>query len=145
MLEEMKAIVKNNDLCVLATASEGWPHCSLMSYLSDDDVCEIYLVSNRETKKYLNLLQNPQVSLLIDTRDKEDGRTREKIKALTVRGEFRIMHDPDKKEKIRSRFLLQHPHLADFLKDPAADVFSIRIKSFQLLDGIKDASIETLE
>jgi nitroimidazol reductase NimA-like FMN-containing flavoprotein (pyridoxamine 5'-phosphate oxidase superfamily) len=145
MLEEMKAIVKNNDLCVLATSSEGVPHCSLMSYLSDEDVCEIYLVSHRETKKYLNLVQNPQVSLLIDTRDKVDGRTREKIKALTVKGEFQILHDPDKKEKIRTRFLLQHPHLADFLNDPTADIFSIRIKSFQLLDGIKDIFIERLD
>jgi nitroimidazol reductase NimA-like FMN-containing flavoprotein (pyridoxamine 5'-phosphate oxidase superfamily) len=145
MLEEMKAIVKNNDLCVLATSYEGWPHCSLMSYLSDEDVCEIYMVSQRETKKYLNLVQNPQVSLLIDTRDKEGGRAREKIKALTVKGEFQILYDHDKKEKIRARFLLQHPHLADFLKDPTADIFSIRIKSFQLLDGIKDIFIERLD
>jgi nitroimidazol reductase NimA-like FMN-containing flavoprotein (pyridoxamine 5'-phosphate oxidase superfamily) len=145
MLEQMKAIVKNNDLCVMATASEGWPHCSLMSYLPDDDVREIYLVSHRQTKKYLNLVQNPQVSLLIDTRDNEDGRAREKIKALTIKGEFQILHDPDDKEKIRSRFLLHHPHLADFLKDPAADIFSIRIKSFQLLDGVRDIFIESVD
>lgn len=29
MLEKMKDIVKANDLCVLATVSEGKPHCSL--------------------------------------------------------------------------------------------------------------------
>ena len=34
MLEKMKDIVKGNDLCVLATVSEGKPHCSLMSYIS---------------------------------------------------------------------------------------------------------------
>ena len=39
----MKDIVKGNDLCVLATVSEGKPHCSLMSYLSDEKGHEIYL------------------------------------------------------------------------------------------------------
>jgi len=33
MLEKMKDILKVNDLCVLATFSEGKPHCSLMSYI----------------------------------------------------------------------------------------------------------------
>ena len=50
MLEKMKDIVKGNDLCVLATVSEGKPHCSLMSYISDEKGQEIYLISHKQTK-----------------------------------------------------------------------------------------------
>ena len=51
MIEKMKDIVKANDLCVLATVSEGKPHCSLMSYISDEEGHEIYLISYKQTKK----------------------------------------------------------------------------------------------
>jgi nitroimidazol reductase NimA-like FMN-containing flavoprotein (pyridoxamine 5'-phosphate oxidase superfamily) len=64
MLEKMKDIVRSNDLCVLATVSEGKPHCSLMSYISGEEGNEIYLISHRQTKKYANLMENPTVSLL---------------------------------------------------------------------------------
>jgi len=145
MLEKMKDIVKRNDLCVLATVSEGKPHCSLMSYISDEEGHEIYLISHKQTKKYVNLMENPTVSLLIDTREEEKGQRRNYIKALTVSGEFQAINDLRKKDLIRARFLKRHPHLTDFLNDPGAEIFSIKIKSFQLLDGVKDAFFETID
>ncbi len=145
ILEKMKGIVKGNDLCVLATVSEGKPHCSLMSYVSDEEGDEIYLISHKQTKKYANLMANPTVSLLIDTREEERGQRRIDIKALTVSGEFRTVNDPGEKDLIRAKFLKRHPHLLDFLNDPGAEIFSIKIKTFQLLDGVKNAFFETID
>jgi nitroimidazol reductase NimA-like FMN-containing flavoprotein (pyridoxamine 5'-phosphate oxidase superfamily) len=145
MLEKMRAIVKGNDLCVLATVSEGKPHCSLMSYISDDEGQEVYLISQKQTKKYFNLMENPTVSLLIDTREEEKGQRRIYIKALTISGEFQTINDPGKKDLLRSKFLKRHPHLTDFLNDSGAELFSIKIKSFQLLNGVKDAFFETID
>jgi nitroimidazol reductase NimA-like FMN-containing flavoprotein (pyridoxamine 5'-phosphate oxidase superfamily) len=145
MLEKMKDIVKGNDLCVLATVSEGKPHCSLMSYITDDESSEIYMISHKETKKYGNLTANPMVSLLIDTREEEKGQSRIGIKALTVIGEFQALKDQTKKSLIHAKFLKAHPHLSDFLNDPGAELFSIKIRSFQLLDGVKDAFFEKID
>ena len=145
MLEEMRAIVKGNDLCVLATVSEGRPHSSLMSYISDEEGQEVYLVSHKETKKYSNLIENPTVSLLIDTREEEKGQRRIYIKALTINGEFQTINDPGKKDLLRSKFLKRHPHLTDFLNDSGAELFSIKIKSFQLLNGVKDVFFERID
>jgi nitroimidazol reductase NimA-like FMN-containing flavoprotein (pyridoxamine 5'-phosphate oxidase superfamily) len=145
MLEKMKDIVKRNDLCVLATVSEGKPHCSLMSYISDDEGQEVYLISQKQTKKYFNLMENPTVSLLIDTREEEKGQRRIYIKALTISGEFQTINDPGKKDLLRSKFLKKHPHLTDLLNDSGAELFSIKIKSFQLLNGVKDAFFETMD
>ena len=145
MLEKMKDIVKANDLCVLATVSGGKPHCSLMSYIPDEGSHEIYLISNKQTRKYGNLMENPTVSLLIDTREEEKGEKRIYIKALTVSGEFQLINETGKKDLIRSEFLERHPHLEEFLNDPRAEIFSIKIKSFQLLDGVKDAFFESID
>ena len=140
----MKDIVLRNDLCVLATVSDGKPHCSLMSYIPVEEGDEIYMISYRETKKFSNLMKNPTVSLLIDTREEEKGQRRIHIKALTVSGEFQTITNPEKKDLIRAKFLKRHPHLTDFLNDPGTEIFSIKIKSFQLLDGVKDAFFEIL-
>jgi len=145
MLETMKDIIRKNDLCVLATVSEGAPHCSLMSYVSDDAGHEIYLVSQRETKKYLNMMQNPPVSLLIDNREEKTGQARSAIKALTVKGKFHAITEPAEKDAIRARFQKQHPHLMEFLNDHGIEVFAIKIESLQLLDGVTNIFFETVK
>ncbi len=85
------------------------------------------------------------VSLLIDTREEGKGHRRADIKALTVSGEFQIISDAGKKDLIRAKFLERHPHLLEFLNGPGAEIFSIKVKSFQLLDGLKDAFFEKID
>jgi general stress protein 26 len=145
MLEKMKDIIKANDLCVLATVSDGKPHCSLMTYITDDECSEIFMISHKQTRKFGNLTANPIVSLLIDTREEERDQKRIDIKALTVVGEFQVIKDQTKKSLIHAKFSKIHPHLTGFLNDPGAEIFSIKIKSFQLLDGVKDAFFETID
>lgn len=140
----MKAIVKERNICVLATVSEGKPHCSLMSYVSDEEVREIYMVSYRKTRKYANLMANPSVSLLIDSREEDRGTRRATVKALTVEGEFQRVGDAVKKDLIRARLLQTHPYLTEFIHDPEAEIFSIKVISFQLLDGVKNSYFEAV-
>jgi nitroimidazol reductase NimA-like FMN-containing flavoprotein (pyridoxamine 5'-phosphate oxidase superfamily) len=84
MLEKMKSLAREKDICVLATVSNKKPHCSLMAYVTDDECREIYMVSHKQTRKYKNLLENPSASLLIDTREENLGTSRPEAKALTV-------------------------------------------------------------
>ena len=42
MLEKMKALLRENSLCVLATCSEGRPHCSLMTYVTDEHFTDVF-------------------------------------------------------------------------------------------------------
>jgi nitroimidazol reductase NimA-like FMN-containing flavoprotein (pyridoxamine 5'-phosphate oxidase superfamily) len=144
MLEKMKDLVRTKDVCVLATVSEGQPHCSLMSYATDKDCREIYMVTPKKTKKYQNLTGNPAVSLLIDTRDEDRGNNRHRAKALTVNGRFEAIRDPGKKNLIKASLLERHPHLNVLVDDPDVEFFAVRIKSLQLLEGVADATFETV-
>ena len=69
MLEQMKALARDKNMCVLATIAKAKPYCSLMAYVADESCEEIYMVTHRKTQKYQNLIENPAVSLLIDTRE----------------------------------------------------------------------------
>lgn len=142
MIETMKDLVKEKDICVLATVSEGIPHCSLMAYVSDKDCREIYMVTHKQTTKFRNLSENPGVSLLIDTREDHRGPHRKEARALTVAGAYQSIEDPAKRSLARALFLERHPDLEEFVDDPDAEMLCIRIDSFLLLDGIEKACFE---
>ena len=139
MLERIKALVKEKDICVLATVGGDKPHCSLMAYVTDDDCREIYMVTYKESRKYENLMKNRSVSLLIDTREEHPGSRRPEAKALTVSGTFKKIDDKNKKIQVRSKLLDRHPHVKEFLDHPDAEILCIRVESFLLLDGLTDA------
>ncbi len=138
MLKQMKRLIREKDVCVLATVTDNVPHCSLMSYATDAACREIYMMTQRGTKKYRNLKANKTVCLLIDSRE-EDGADRAGIKALTVNGLFSPIRDPKKNKLVRQKLLRRHPQLKPFAADPDADVFCVKVKSLQLLDGVQDA------
>jgi nitroimidazol reductase NimA-like FMN-containing flavoprotein (pyridoxamine 5'-phosphate oxidase superfamily) len=144
MLDEMRALIKTHDMCVLATVSGTTPHCSLMGYVADEEARAIYMVSHTNTAKYRNMVENPAVSLLIDTRV-EDRLRRERAKALTVTGVFERIEDPERRQGARARLLERQPHLKEFAEHSEAEVFSVRIRSLQLLDGVSDSYVARLD
>jgi len=145
MLEKIQTLVKEKDICVLATAAENKPYCSLMAYITDETCREIYMVTDKLTKKYSNLMDNPSVCLMIDTRDVDTGPRRHHSKALTVSGIFRQIEDENKKNLVRGRLIEKHPHLRKLALDPDAEVFSVKVESFLLLEGVTDTYFETVE
>ena len=144
MLEEMKALAKQKDICVLATVSDGNPHCSLMAYATDDDCREIYMITQKGTKKYKNLIKNPSVSLLIDTREEQVDSHPLQAKALTIAGLFQEIDDEYKKRLARARLLERHPYLAGFIDQTDTELICIKATSFLVLNGLKEAHFETV-
>jgi len=137
----IRNLIQENRICVMATVSEGQPHCSLMSYAVDADCREIYMATHKETKKYRNLAANPSVSLLIDSREAgSEGQT----KALTVTGTIQGVIDEQRKAVIQDALLKRHPDLKEFFVDPASEIIVVRVKALQLLDGITDAYYESV-
>ena len=136
MQEVMWALIEQSDLCVLATVGEQGPHCSLMSPLADRAQGKIYLLTRADSAKFRNVKARPQVSLLVDNRDKIPG-DRAKIKALTVSGLCSALEDGERAGELRARFAAQRPHLAALAGDPGVRVLEVAITSLQLLDGVE--------
>lgn len=139
-MEEMMEVLRSQDMCVLATVSDNTPHCSLMAYITDESCRKIYMITHKKTKKYTNLLTNPAVSLLIDTRLSEKSQPREKVKALNANGIFALLENSGEIETLRKRFIDAHPHLRDFAMHQSAALFVVELQSLQLLNGATDAS-----
>jgi len=141
MRSDIKKIISGNKVCVMATVANGVPHCSLMSYATNNDCREIYMATLKETKKYRNLIANPSVSLLIDTRDADaTGNTR----ALTVTGIVQAINDNQKISEIRKSLLKKHPDLKDFFNNPDTQIIVIKATALQLLNNVTDSYFEQL-
>jgi nitroimidazol reductase NimA-like FMN-containing flavoprotein (pyridoxamine 5'-phosphate oxidase superfamily) len=141
MIDRIKALVKQKNICVLATIAGNKPYCSLMAYISNEQGNEIYMATHKKSRKYKNLIENPAVSLLIDTREESP---RSQANALTVTGKFEGIESSRKKLDIRAKLLGVHPHLKDFIQHPDAEILCIKIESFLLLNGVEDAYFENV-
>ena len=141
MLAEMKALAIEKNICVLATVGGRKPHCSLMAYVTDENCTEIYMVTHKNTNKYKNLMENPSVSLLIDTREISP---RTKAKALTVEGVCTAIKREEKRKKVHAKLLEVHPHLSEFINHSEAEILCVRIQSFLLLDGLQQAHYQSV-
>ena len=144
MRADIKELIENNLVCVLATVSGASPHCSLMSYVADTDCQEIYMVSHKNTKKYQNLTNNPAVSLLIDSREISLSPGKKRSLALTVTGIFQQDAPAEKKRAVRELLRGKHPDLGALLDDSGAEIIVLKINALQLLDGISNAYFENV-
>jgi len=130
MLAKLETILRENSLCVLCTEAAGNPYCSLMTYLLSDDRRTLYLVSTRESRKFKNLLANPRVSVLVDSRQHPTAGAN--IVSVTFAGLFQPLADA---APIKTSFAREHPELTEILNHPDSVIFAIKLTSYLLLDG----------
>lgn len=142
MHQAMQMMLRQEDLCVLATSSPDGPHCSLMAYICDEDCTTLYMVTLKDTRKFINLQGNDTVSVLIDNR--LAGKDRQTMQALTLRGRFRLLSEQAILADTRRRFLAKHQHLTAFASTDGACFFAVDIESLQLLTGATEACYETI-
>ncbi len=136
MMTIARKILRENNLCVLATCNDNLPNCSLMQYLYDDSSMSIYMLTLSESVKYKNILANPQVSLLIDTRT--DVKSMElPVMALTLYGKATTVSDPQMQQSFIDQMVNKYSNLAVLAGDNRCLVIQIHIENMLLLDGVR--------
>ena len=50
MHDMVEKMLKENQLCVLCTESHGMPHCSLMTYILDEEGKMLYLITSMNSR-----------------------------------------------------------------------------------------------
>ncbi|MFW6237370.1 MAG: pyridoxamine 5'-phosphate oxidase family protein [Desulfosudaceae bacterium] len=138
MRPDIQKLIAHRRHCVLATAVDNRPYCSLMAYTASDDGTCIFLVTHRHTRKFKNLLANPSVSLLIDSRETDAPQ------ALTIVGTAEEMPPGKEKNAVQERLLTVHPDLRELAAHPGAAVIRVRVRQVIFLNGLTDAYHETM-
>lgn len=136
LIDRIRVLVASRNICVLATVDKDRPYCSLMNYVTDEACHKFYMATLRDSNKYRNLLSNPRVSLLVDSREKTLSSN---SWALTVEGVFEPLSDSQRRDWALNRLVAQNSSLNEFVNQSDIDILSIQARSFLLLEGISDA------
>ncbi|AKB29856.1 hypothetical protein MSSIT_3137 [Methanosarcina siciliae T4/M] len=128
LLEQLRAFFESQLLAVLATQNGTAPYVSLVAFASDEKLKYILFSTTKATRKYLNLLANPSVSMLIDNRKNAIEDLRDAM-AVTALGKVEPIEDFERSimEKI---YLMKHPQLVDFLHSPTTAFLKIRVEKY---------------
>ena len=142
--ERARALIRGQDTCVLATALENRPHCSLMAYAFNASCTEIYMMTLKDSRKYQNMRKNPAVSLLIDNRQETPKSGYTETLALTLSGRFQPIIEESESKQMREELSRRHPGLKDFFEDPGGMPVKIIIESILFLEGTTKAYYGTI-
>jgi len=128
LISLVKKLCATQRSAALATQEEGQPYLSLMAFAVTPDLKTIIVATDRNTRKFANLMVEPRVALLIDNRNNTPADTEEAV-AVTVLGEAREAL-PAEHEKFLRLFLDRHPHLEEFATQPASALIAVQVGTY---------------
>jgi nitroimidazol reductase NimA-like FMN-containing flavoprotein (pyridoxamine 5'-phosphate oxidase superfamily) len=127
----LQRLFSNQLLAVLGTQSRRGPYGSLVAFFATDDLRHILFATARSTRKYENLMQTPQVSMVIDNRSNEQSDFHEGI-AVTAIGKVKEVIGPER-GGFETQYLKKHPGLLDFAQSPACALLKIEVEAYYIV------------
>jgi hypothetical protein len=137
--DSVQALLKTTGFAVLATENAGQPHTSLIAITPMDEGHRLVFATYRNTRKFNNLMQNPQVSVLMDGRYREAASGVPDGMILSAVGR---VHDIDAGtlSHLLAAHLQKHPDLAGFLRSPDCVLLAVVVDAYQVVRGIDDVT-----
>lgn len=125
--ELLKEVVSTQYFAVLNTIGQGLPYSNLVSFAATDDLRSLVFVTGRNTRKYRNIQDNHNISLLIDNRTNKPSDTSQAI-AITVIGTAR--EEINNKDLFQAILLARHPQLKHFVEDPDSAIMLVTVREY---------------
>ncbi|MGW8161589.1 MAG: pyridoxamine 5'-phosphate oxidase family protein [Desulfobulbales bacterium] len=125
---KIKRLLAGQRLAVLSTSERGHPYASLIAFHAADDLHTVYFATTRATRKYANLMTEPRVAFLIDSRTNQQEDFHQAA-AVTILGTSMEM-EPAEKKRLSSPFLVKHPYLQEFVEAPTTAFFEVRAELY---------------
>ena len=109
---EIHGLLQKEKLGVIATEGRPYPYATLVGFAFTKDLRFVSFATMRDTRKYRNIMKNPHVSVLIDTRKDNIDDFKDAV-ALTILGKAAEVKRSDKNRHMR-KYLKRFPHLKNF-------------------------------
>ncbi|MCX8031666.1 MAG: pyridoxamine 5'-phosphate oxidase family protein [Thermodesulfovibrionales bacterium] len=142
--EEIKDLFSEQRFAILSTCNNGAPYANIIAFICSDDLKEIIFVTPRLTKKFSNLVANPQASILVDNRSNTDADFYNTI-AITVLGKTDIIEKAIDKEKYSSKYISKYPHLKNFIYAPDSAIVKLKVERYIIVSNFQNISVLDIE
>ena len=137
-IEEVRILLESQYLGVLATSGSQGPHASLVAFASSDDLRTLVLATPMSSRKYANMLSEPRVALLADTRSNQSFDFHAAA-AVTAYGQARVESKEHGREWMHL-YLQKHPHLIDFVHAPSCALVTIAVDTYSLVTAFQQVT-----
>jgi len=134
-------IIKNQKYAVVATQGLDELYTTLIAYYSTDDLKNIYFVTSKRSKKYRNLINNPNVSLLIDDRKNKSSDILNATAITAIGQAFEIKYNLS---KIINLYINKHPKLKKFIESPESVLIEIKVDKYIIVNNFQNKNIINL-
>ena len=142
VFDKLKKLIESQKYGVLATNKDKTPYTNIIAYSSSEGLGNIYFATKKETTKFLNLLNNPCVSLLIDDRK---NLTSDLKNAKAVSAEAEVKKINKDIEELKEFFLKKHPELGGFLNEPDCQLLELEVKKYYYVDNFDNKQVFPIE
>lgn len=132
----LRALDRSQLHAVLSTAAEGLPYSSLVAFALTPDSEGIVFATPKASRKYRNILENENVSLLIDTRS-NSSTDYLVAEAITVEGAASPVRRGRRREELSRLLTEKHPPLLDFALSEDTALVYVDIRSCVHVTGFQ--------
>lgn len=132
---EVSQLLASQLLAVLATQDTGQPYASLLAFAAGSDLADIFLASDRNTRKFKNIREENRVALLVDDRANQSADF-QAAAAVTIIGKACELQGREM-EEARAIFLARHPALAEFVMAPHTALLKVAVSRYILVTSFQ--------
>ncbi len=134
-LIKLKELFDSQMLGVIATDMQGVPYASLVAYYSTDDLKNVLFATSKNTKKFQNLMNNSNISFLIDNRENQPS---DIYKAITATALGKAEEIKENVEYFKNLFIKKHPHLNEFINSPDSRLLKINVEKYKFVSNFQN-------
>jgi nitroimidazol reductase NimA-like FMN-containing flavoprotein (pyridoxamine 5'-phosphate oxidase superfamily) len=142
-MEEVPSVIKRISreqlFGVLATQGGTYPHTTIVSFISADDLKSILFLTPKATRKLHNLLERQKVAFFIDNRS---NRITDLQRVAGIEAQGRAAEvTGDERERYEQLFLHKYPELQDFAVSPGNALIRITVDIYTVVQHFQEVTI----
>ena len=136
--QTIENLFSSQKLAVLATQNEGQPYCNLVAFVAEDGIKNLLFATEKNTRKYQNLLSDPRVSMLVENSQNELADF-QKASVVTILGSaFEI--SKNERDSVKKIYLSRHPNLENFVESSDCALMRVKVKSYIVVSRFREVS-----
>lgn len=125
---KIRRLLASQRLAVLSTCGPAGAYASLVAFDYASNLRCMYFATTRATRKYANLMHEPRLAFLVDSRTNRQEDFHQAA-AVTVTGLAEEFEEKEKQAAAGS-YLAKHPYLQDFIAAPTTAFFAVRTENY---------------
>lgn len=142
VMEQLRVLNTKQRHAVLATDAGGQPYTSLVAFALVPDMKGVLFATPKKTSKYINIMNNINVSLMIDTRS-NSAKGYMRSEAVTILGSAVPVRKSQKWNELAGVLIKKHPQLEEFVR--AASTALVLVSFTKVLHAGEFQKISTWE